>query len=344
MEEDKDEKEVFEGFSVPNGTIVPDEFFDVALARITNLAEIKVIAYTIRRTFGFKKHQDRISISQYVDGITTREGRVLDSGTGLARSSVVVGLDKAVTDGYLEKEMYCRNCNSPVEKSETVERRFKNQKTEGVSQIAAVPRKCPKCQRALEGQINVYYSLKLKPVKPINKGTEDDQSEFRTGGSPDFGLGPVRISDSQQTVLQQTENKNNVNVGQVIKKKKNDDDNDTVDVDLEANLLQQVIDYTEDANPKSIGSFRKVIRKLGSGTFDRIMGYTKDAVRSGTIPKSKSAAYFIGTAKNMAEERGIDLGFNTNDTKPMLSGVADLKAKIGNSRVVRDLKAYDDEE
>ena len=77
----------FEGFYVPNSTQVPDTLFDDLMADISG-AELKVVLYIIRRTFGFKKAQDNISLRQMVEGITTRDGRVLDRGTGLGKASV----------------------------------------------------------------------------------------------------------------------------------------------------------------------------------------------------------------------------------------------------------------
>src|SRR6266498_5852350 len=81
----------FDGFSTPNGTFVPDEVFDV-LAPDLSEAELRVLLYIIRRTFGFKKNTDDISLKQMTDGITTREGRVLDRGTGLSKAGNVRGI------------------------------------------------------------------------------------------------------------------------------------------------------------------------------------------------------------------------------------------------------------
>ena len=44
--------------------------------------------YICRRTFGFHKEEDRISFSQFINGIKGRDGKRLDYGTGLARPSV----------------------------------------------------------------------------------------------------------------------------------------------------------------------------------------------------------------------------------------------------------------
>jgi len=87
MDRENKRKIRFAGFQKPNNTPVPDEFFDELLHLLTG-AEAKVVMYIIRRTFGFKKHQDNISLKQMVSGIITREGKVLDHGTGLSKDSV----------------------------------------------------------------------------------------------------------------------------------------------------------------------------------------------------------------------------------------------------------------
>jgi DNA-binding MarR family transcriptional regulator len=77
----------FDGFSNPNFTAVPDEFFDQLVTRLGS-AEIRVLLYIIRRTFGFKKARDSISLSQMVEGIVKKNGTRLDSGTGLKKAAV----------------------------------------------------------------------------------------------------------------------------------------------------------------------------------------------------------------------------------------------------------------
>jgi hypothetical protein len=77
----------FQGFQFPTTTPVPDEVFDVLMPHLSG-AELKVLLYICRRTFGFKKASDSISLHQIAAGITTRDGRVLDSGTGLCKRHV----------------------------------------------------------------------------------------------------------------------------------------------------------------------------------------------------------------------------------------------------------------
>ena len=76
----------FKGFSHPNYTPVPDELFDELLADLGH-AELKALLYIIRRTFGFKKDADSISFSQFLTGITTKDGIVLDRGCGIKKAS-----------------------------------------------------------------------------------------------------------------------------------------------------------------------------------------------------------------------------------------------------------------
>jgi hypothetical protein len=77
----------FPGFQFPTTTPVPDEVFDVLMPQLSG-AELKVLLYICRRTFGFKKASDSISLHQIAHGITTRDGRVLDGGTGLCKRHV----------------------------------------------------------------------------------------------------------------------------------------------------------------------------------------------------------------------------------------------------------------
>ena len=76
----------YEGFSTPNGTIVPDDVFDLLMPELTE-SELRVLLYILRRTYGFKKNSDSISLSQMVQGIRTKDGRN-DPGN----AAVLIGL------------------------------------------------------------------------------------------------------------------------------------------------------------------------------------------------------------------------------------------------------------
>lgn len=94
------ESKKFGGFYVPNSTQVPDDIFDVWMPVLSG-AELKVLMYIARRTLGFKKQQDAISISQMVNGITKRNGEVLDRGTGLSRASAIRAAKSLETQGLI---------------------------------------------------------------------------------------------------------------------------------------------------------------------------------------------------------------------------------------------------
>lgn len=90
----------YEGFDSPNGTIVPDDVFDILAPKLSE-AELRVLLYIVRRTFGFKKNADFISLKQLTDGITTRDGRVLDLGTGMSRKGVISGVKGLLAKGVI---------------------------------------------------------------------------------------------------------------------------------------------------------------------------------------------------------------------------------------------------
>jgi phage replication O-like protein O len=81
----------FPGFQCPNTTQIPNEIFDTLIPQLSG-GELKVLLYICRRTFGFRKDSDRISLSQISSGITTKAGRVLDHGTGLCKRHVINAL------------------------------------------------------------------------------------------------------------------------------------------------------------------------------------------------------------------------------------------------------------
>src|SRR4028118_1479580 len=91
MTNDGNGKPTFRGYSSPNYTPVPDELFDEQLPDLSG-AELKVLLYVIRRTFGFKRESDTISLSQMLNGLRTRDGRVLDRGGGLSKTTLLPSL------------------------------------------------------------------------------------------------------------------------------------------------------------------------------------------------------------------------------------------------------------
>jgi Bacteriophage replication protein O len=98
-----DNQKHFKGYSKPNYTPVPDELFDEQLPDLSG-AELKVLLYIIRRTFGFKKESDNISLNQLLHGITTKEDIVLDRGTGLSKKTLLETLKNLVEKNLIISE------------------------------------------------------------------------------------------------------------------------------------------------------------------------------------------------------------------------------------------------
>ena len=86
--------------SPPSPPPIPDSFFDAVAPHLTE-AELRVALYVIRRTFGFKEDQDRISLRQLVEGIRSRDGEVIDRGTGMSKAGVVRGVKGLVARGVI---------------------------------------------------------------------------------------------------------------------------------------------------------------------------------------------------------------------------------------------------
>lgn len=80
------------GFRAPNYSPIPNDYVDRLLREIDTIAELKVTLAVFRKTFGWHKRTDRISISQ------------LQSVTGLGRAAVVAGANRACERGTLRRD------------------------------------------------------------------------------------------------------------------------------------------------------------------------------------------------------------------------------------------------
>jgi phage replication O-like protein O len=103
MAKNPTQKLTYNGYSKPGYTLVPDELFDEQLADLSS-SELKVLLYIIRRTFGLKKDSDNISLNQLLHGITTKEGEVLDRGTGLTKKTLLEAIKSLVEKNLIITE------------------------------------------------------------------------------------------------------------------------------------------------------------------------------------------------------------------------------------------------
>jgi len=151
-----------------------------------------VLLYIIRRTFGFKKNTDDISLKQMTEGIKTREGRVLDRGTGLSKAGNVRGIR-----GLIEKGVVVTKRNRSTrsgDQATTYTLRFKTAVEAKGDRGKEKPQAARKLPASLPQNSQGYAQVSRPPV-----------STKETGGCLPNGQGGVYQVDTQETVLQETD-------------------------------------------------------------------------------------------------------------------------------------------
>ncbi len=91
---------VITGWDSPNYTGIPNELLDKHLTRLTH-SELLVLLYLFRRTAGFGKQADKVSLGQLANGIVKRDGTRLDYGTGLSRAAVKRAIKSLIEVGAI---------------------------------------------------------------------------------------------------------------------------------------------------------------------------------------------------------------------------------------------------
>src|ERR687889_541902 len=102
------ERTAFSGFDRPESNYfrMPNSWTDIT-AEIDNIAELKVVEYILRHTWGYQEYglKKHITIDEFVNGRRRQDGGRLDKGTGLSERAVYDGLRKAVENGLIEEEV-----------------------------------------------------------------------------------------------------------------------------------------------------------------------------------------------------------------------------------------------
>lgn len=96
------------GFSEPeeNWSKLPHEFIG-SMGAIASLAEMKVVLYVLRHTWGYHDRQGiretekRISLDEFCHGRKLKGGERMDAGTGMSLNAVKDGIKRAIDDGYI---------------------------------------------------------------------------------------------------------------------------------------------------------------------------------------------------------------------------------------------------
>src|SRR5437588_7345996 len=99
---------IYAGFSKPEANFfrLPNEWTDIT-ARITSLAEMKLVEYVLKHTWGYSEFDivKKITTDEFMSGRKRKDGTRVDSGTGLSKPSVIAGLKSAVAHGLLTEEV-----------------------------------------------------------------------------------------------------------------------------------------------------------------------------------------------------------------------------------------------
>lgn len=108
-----------------------------AFSMIKTVAELKVILYILRHTWGYGDEQKRITIDEFVHGRKRRDGSRIDNGIGMSKNAVKDGIKSAVKDGFV----------------------------------------CVEVDDSDRGRTKQYYSLRLRGSKTDPQGVKDCPSE-----------------------------------------------------------------------------------------------------------------------------------------------------------------------
>jgi len=82
---------------------IQQHFIDHIMADCTG-AEVKAALYLYRRTVGFNKRSDEVSLTQICHGITRKDGSLVNRGTGLDRKSALKAAEAIVEKGLFTRE------------------------------------------------------------------------------------------------------------------------------------------------------------------------------------------------------------------------------------------------
>jgi len=96
---------MFDGFNEPleNWSKLPHKLIE-ALPLIDSLAEMKVILYILRHTWGYHDSEKRITNDEFKNGRKRRDGTRIDGGIGMSEPSIISGLRSAEDHGFIVVE------------------------------------------------------------------------------------------------------------------------------------------------------------------------------------------------------------------------------------------------
>lgn len=196
---------VFAGFDSPRYTPTPDQIFDELLAPgLLTEAELRVLLYIVRRTFGWKKELDNISLSQITGGIVKRDGARLDWGAGVAKSSAVRAIKGLVEKGVILSRHNFREDGGSDVTTFALRMRDPDDLPYGHGITPNGASKYPVSRRETQGGPTVEHGGSRDETRGSSIAKQAG-SHNGTGAGDGVKHAPVRQRDTQHPSIQETE-------------------------------------------------------------------------------------------------------------------------------------------
>lgn len=236
----------FAGFDVPrqNWFKIPNNWTDIT-AEIGSIAELKVVEYVLKHTWGYQEYgmRKRITNDEFMNGRRRKDGTRLDKGTGLSKPSVIAGLKSAIERGLLIEEIDDTD-KARVKKYYSL--RMMPELENAVATESNEPPEFPDSQAERGG------------VKHLNAGVKDLYPEVKTFNPRGKTSLPRTEKDTLERNLQKENNNNNT------------DDAETKPTDVVVALLDQGIAKGVAERLASRYSYERVAEKI------EFLAYLKD--------------------------------------------------------------------
>lgn len=308
----------FGGFQNPNYTIVPDELFDELLALLSG-AELKILLYIIRRTFGFKKESDEISLSQICKGISKRDGKVLDQGTGLSQSTAQLAIKGLEEKNIIvaTRRVSAERGNEPTTYSLNFVQPSTENRQRGVPKIGeALYRKSATQETVLQETVKQENTLSnIRKAKPFFEKDEERKSNpsarpdpsipqrypIRKNINTDSDINPAPSTSIRYQIKPQRQETNAPNgieaIGSIMKRARPQAAQQTYDEDRQV-ILEFIEDFAREFNDQA---------PLKSSTTRAYNLYQQSGLPIGTFISKMHEARSI-TKETTAQIRGESTG------------------------------------
>lgn len=197
----------FHGFDIPrqNWFKMPNNWTDIT-AEISSIAELKVVEYVLKHTWGYQEYglRKRITNDEFMHGRKRKDGTRIDKGTGLTKPSVIAGLKAAIERGLLIEEIDDSDLGR-VKKYYSL--RMQEGLSEEIEAADETPPTLPDAERGNELGVKTFYPR----VKDLNAGVKKIDPEVKNFDHRGKKSLPRTEKDTLARHLEQEDNNNNSN-------------------------------------------------------------------------------------------------------------------------------------